>query len=264
LSRKLKDAEARFETSASSYEQEHSELESRLEEARSELLIKRREEKELRGAEKQHLAQISSLESDIAKLTKSLERSRESYEGMKRNYTAQCEEAEKLRNLVAETRRENRAAEEAAHTHGQQVQQFERDRELLQGAINKLENDLVVARRAQDSLDDQKQENLVLKETIDRLRFDLDEMRSANRKSILEGNGSSNSPGVDGLVTGSMSKSLGRELARRLAASGPDEDDDELESEEEETEGEDEVDDIVVTTHRRIVSSSAASRLRKH
>lgn len=32
LSRKLKEAEARFETSASSYEQEHSELESRLEE----------------------------------------------------------------------------------------------------------------------------------------------------------------------------------------------------------------------------------------
>lgn len=67
--------------------------------------IKRREEKDLRGAEKQHLAQIASLESDIAKLDKKLERSRESYETMKNNYSSQCEETEKLRSLVAETRR---------------------------------------------------------------------------------------------------------------------------------------------------------------
>lgn len=140
---------------------------------------KRREEKELRSAEKEHLQQISSLEADITKLTKSLERSREAYDGMKRNYTSTCEEAERLRALVAETRRvretastsrahthplassqENRAAEEAIQNHGLQIQQFERDRELLQQAVNKLEEDLVVARRAQDSLDEQKQENV--------------------------------------------------------------------------------------------------------
>lgn len=59
----------------------------------------------MRGTEKQHLVTISSLETDIAKLTKSLEKSRESYEAMKRNYSLQCEETEKLRTLVAETRR---------------------------------------------------------------------------------------------------------------------------------------------------------------
>ena len=45
-------------------------------------------------------------------------------------------------------------------SHALQVQQFERDRELLQQAITKLEEDLAVARRAQDTLDDQKQENV--------------------------------------------------------------------------------------------------------
>lgn len=45
-------------------------------------------------------------------------------------------------------------------SHALQVQQFERDRELLQQAIARLEVDLADARRAQDSLDDQKQENV--------------------------------------------------------------------------------------------------------
>ena len=46
------------------------------------------------------------------------------------------------------------------YNHGLQVGQFERDRELLQAAISKLEEDLSFARRAQDQLDDQKQENV--------------------------------------------------------------------------------------------------------
>lgn len=76
-----------------------------IEQVRAELQTKRREEKELRNNEKQHLGQISSLEGDIAKLTKSLERSRENYDAMKRSYTETCEEAERLRVLIAETRR---------------------------------------------------------------------------------------------------------------------------------------------------------------
>lgn len=180
--------------SASSYEEDHSELEIRLDEvsraaiplsrltdpciqARGELQTKRREEKELRGAEKQHLVQIASLESDIAKLTKSLSKSRESYEAMKRSYQEQCGEAEKLRELVAETRavsvrafvgqdetnetmQENRVTEEAVLVHSSQVVQYEHDRELLQGAIAKLKSELDDARRAQEVLDDQKQENV--------------------------------------------------------------------------------------------------------
>lgn len=73
--------------------------------ARSELHAKRREEKELRSVEKEHVQQISVLEGEVANLNKSLERSRESYESMKRSYTATCEEADRLRTLVADLRR---------------------------------------------------------------------------------------------------------------------------------------------------------------
>lgn len=68
---------------------------------------------------------------------------------------------------------ENRAAEEAIQNHGLQIQQFERDRELLQQAVNKLEEDLVVARRAQDSLDEQKQENVSCALICDPILADL-------------------------------------------------------------------------------------------
>ncbi|GAA5892067.1 hypothetical protein JCM6882_005685 [Rhodosporidiobolus microsporus] len=255
LARKLKEAETRFQANATAYEEQVSDLEGRLEEARSELQAKRKEEKDLRSVEKEHLVQINSLEADVAKLTKSLERSRESYDAMKRNYTATCEEAERLRALVAETRRENRAAEEAIQNHALQVQQFERDRDLLQQTINRLEEDLGVARRAQDSLDDQKQENLLLKETIDKLRFEIDEMRANARKSqFLDGPLAPGSPAKS--LAESLSKSLGREIANQMASQ---DDDSESSDEGEDTAGEDEVDDIIVTTHRRIKKRSKKS-----
>ncbi|GAA6035917.1 hypothetical protein JCM8097_005162 [Rhodosporidiobolus ruineniae] len=255
LMRKLKETEGRLQASASAYEEQVSDLETRLDEARSELQAKRREEKELRNIEKEHLVQINSLEADVARLTKSLEKSREAYDNMKRNYTSACEESERLRALVAETRRENRAAEEAIQNHALQVQQFERDRDLLQQHINKLEADLNIARQAQDSLDDQKQENLLLKETIDKLRFEIDEMRSNARKSqFLDSSVSPASPAKS--LAESLSRSLGREISSQLAA----QEDSESESDEgEETAGEDEVDDIIVTTHRRIKKRSKRS-----
>lgn len=45
-------------------------------------------------------------------------------------------------------------------THTLQVQGFEKDRAVVQLAINKLEDDLAVARQAQDSLEEQKQANV--------------------------------------------------------------------------------------------------------
>lgn len=242
LSRKLKESEARFATSASTYEQDQLELEGKLDEARAELQDKRRQEKDLRSNEKQHLAQIASLEADIGKITKSLERSRELYEGMKR-------QADDLRALVAETRRESRQAEETVQLHAAQVQQFEQDNQLLQQAVSRLEAELVEARLIADELDAQKQENLSLKETIDRLRFDLDEIHATSKKASVLAGGGGDTDAEAGKLT--VSKSLGRELAMQLAGAG--EDSGGSEGEEESAE---EDEDIVVTTTRRVVSQT--------
>lgn len=73
--------------------------------ARMELQAKRREEKELKTAERAHLKTIAELESDVTKLNLKADKNRDTYENLKRNFQDQCAEAEKLRNLVAETRR---------------------------------------------------------------------------------------------------------------------------------------------------------------
>ena len=72
--------------------------------ARSELAIKKREEKDLRYSEKQHLDQILSLEADVARAEKQLERTRELHAALKHDFEDQSAEAERLRLLVQELR----------------------------------------------------------------------------------------------------------------------------------------------------------------
>lgn len=92
------------------------------------------------------------------------------------------------------------------------------------------EQELAIARQAQTELEDQKQENLVLKETIDRLRFDLDELRTREHAA-------SGGPSASTSQFGSVSKSLGAELMNRWESMSQDE-----EVAEEEDDEEDEVD----------------------
>ncbi|GAA5980846.1 hypothetical protein JCM10908_003889 [Rhodotorula pacifica] len=251
LAKKLKDNESRFHASASQFESEVADLEGQLEEARSELHAKRREEKDLRSVEKEHLQQIGLLEGEVAQLNKSLERSREAYETMKRSYTSTCDEADRLRTLVAELRRENRNAEETIQGHSLQVQQFERDHDRLQQAVDKLESELASARQAQDALENQKQENLLLKETIDKLRFEIEEMQSIGPKSGFIDSSQQAFLSPSKSLAESISKSIGREIATQMSTAEDEESDEEDEAIERE-DAADDMDDIIVTTHRRI------------
>ncbi|KAG9124068.1 hypothetical protein FRC07_012979 [Ceratobasidium sp. 392] len=65
-----------------------------------------------------------------------------------------------------------------------------REREALENSIETLEVELGVTRQAVNELDEQKQENLLLKETIDRMRFDLDALRAGmGPAAVPEGQG---------------------------------------------------------------------------
>ena len=105
-----------------------------------------------------------------------------------------------------------------------------------------LERDLEVLSIAQTHLEEQKQQNLFLKETIDRVRYEMDEMRNAAPGNIA-GNGLSSGANT-------VSKSLGMELMGKMKF---DMDvDEELEDgdtvvEEDKTEGEEEEEDVVET-----------------
>lgn len=105
-------------------------------------------------------------------------------------------------------------------------------------------------------MEESKNENLQLKETIDRLRLDLDELRTqARAHSEMKTGGTALSRSASGTesVPPTLSRNLGRELARKFAGQGLEES-----TETEETnagmEGDDGYEEEIVTTRRRLVS----------
>lgn len=115
--------------------------------------------------------------------------------------------------------------------------------ETLESAVKRLESDLSTARQAESYLEIQKQENLQLKETIDRMRYELDEARGAAALGGVHTRGTTTS-GIS--MPGTVSKSLGAEIERRLVQLQDQRD------EAEEEEGDGSIIETVVTTQRRV------------
>lgn len=99
-------------------------------------------------------------------------------------------------------------------------------------------------------MNDQKQENLVLKETIDRLRFDLDELRTRENTNPVGHGGTSSQ-------FNTVSKSLGAELMSRWESMDQDEEATEEEEEEEEKESGSDGEEMIQTiiTRKKRVSA---------
>ena len=125
-------------------------------------------------------------------------------------------ESEKYRNSLRRKDQEKKELEESAQLHQLEVQKWSQQREALEATHLITEQELAIARLAQTELEDQKQENLVLKETIDRLRFDLDELRTREHAG-------SGGPSATTSQFGSVSKSLGAELMNRWESMSQDE-----------------------------------------
>ena len=106
-----------------------------------------------------------------------------------------------------------------------ETNKYLKENEAYEERIVLLEQDLAFAQQAQASLDEQKQENLMLKETIDRMRFDMDELRAGLANNAPgAGSGISSAPS-------SVSRSLGAELLSKLTnGSGWIDDEDERDS----------------------------------
>src|SRR5262249_24786506 len=78
-----------------------------------------------------------------------------------------------------------------------------------------LEAELEAAQTAHEQLEAQKHENMLLKETIDRMRWEMDEMRNAMGGGVTGG-----SAGGGGRESGRRSKSLGGELVGKMGVWG--------------------------------------------
>ena len=120
--------------------------------------------------------------------------------------TTESGESEKYRDALRQKDEEMKEISRQSMRNIHDAEQRDQNRLANETRVVQLEEELISMREAEGNLDLQKAENLLLKETIDRLRFELDE---------LTNNATSGSIGV-GLAshTGTMSKSLGAEFSR--------------------------------------------------
>lgn len=160
-------------------------------------------------------------------------------------------ESERYRNTIRRRDQELKDLQDAATLHALEAQKWARELESYEGRIVALEADLAIAQQAHAQLDEQKQENLMLKETIDRMRFEMDEMRN-NASGLGAGSRGSSQKG-------SVSKSLGAELLGKMGPQWGMEDEDsdgeEFEPDEGDTEGEDVIQTIITRKMRVCLSS---------
>lgn len=138
-----------------------------------------------------------------------------------------------------------------------EISKWVREHELWEERVRQLEAELSSAIEAHSQLDEQKHENLLLKETIDRMRFEIDTMRDAATSGTSSGLSS---------AANTISKSLGAELQGKMNWDIEDDQADDsgdllsegtaVAEEDEETEGEEE--DIIQTiiTKKKRVSNS--------
>ncbi|KII89877.1 hypothetical protein PLICRDRAFT_138217 [Plicaturopsis crispa FD-325 SS-3] len=262
LGHKLMEVERTLQHKLSDHEVELEEMQGRIEELKSELSSTKREEKELRSKERQNTNQITALESEIAKLQKNLENSRAVYQSLQKQYQEQCAESERYRNALRRRDEEVKDFQDAAALQQIENTKWAKEHEAYEHRIQFLEEEIAIAQAAHTQLDEQKQENLMLKETIDRMRFDMDEMRSSASALHTQGGGS----GVSSAAN-SVSKSLGAELLGKMKGQWGMDDDLEDDSSQDtsteidvehddDTEGEDFV-QTIITRHKRKVASRA-------
>jgi len=142
----------------------------------------------------------------VSKITKALESAKSTYTSLQRLYQEQCSFSEKYRSDLRVREELIRTLHESASLHELEGDKWAREQQGYEERIAQLEEELNVAQAVYAQLDEQKQENMLLKETIDRMRFEMDEMR-ANALGLPPGGGASG---------GISSKSLGVELMGKM------------------------------------------------
>ncbi|KAF9492296.1 hypothetical protein BDN71DRAFT_1396851 [Pleurotus eryngii] len=206
LKKKLLEAESTLQNRLVEHDMELEELQAKLDEMRSELNAAKREEKELRSKERQNSTQIAMLESEISKVSDQLRNAKDTYSSLQRQYQEQCSASERYRDDLRKREETIRNLKDAVGLHEHDTSKWAREQQHYEERISQLDAELAIANQLQAELDAQKQENMTLKETIDRLHFELDEQRNVTIQGATVGANNS--------APGTLSKSLGAELAK--------------------------------------------------
>jgi cation transport regulator ChaB len=128
--------------------------------------------------------------------------------------------SEKYRDDLRRRDETIRSLRENAALYEIETAKWQKEHDTYEERLAALQSELNLALQAHSQLDEQKQENLLLKETIDRMRYEMDEMRSATSSGLgVVGSGTSS-------AMNTLSKSLGAELMGKMKWGIEEEDED--------------------------------------
>ncbi|KAG8813520.1 hypothetical protein FRC17_001541 [Serendipita sp. 399] len=259
VTRRAVETERSLQDQLTAREADIDDIQSQLDNARELIAILRKEEKEWRTKERNFVAQITSLESDVNRLQRSLDTARMQCQTLSKQHTDDLAELDKQKTIIHNRESEIRDLEHQLEIVEHEVDKGKGEQAVNEEQIRRLQAEVAQANEVHAQLLSQKQENQVLKETIDRLRYDLDDLRSAHANDSTRGGSSGPASAMP-----SLTRTLGSELLRRLnpqqenaAADGSDSDatvEETVEEKVENTDGEEDVFQTIITRKRKIVS----------
>ncbi|KNE99190.1 hypothetical protein PSTG_07498 [Puccinia striiformis f. sp. tritici PST-78] len=167
------------------HEHEIEKLIEELEELKEELVVVKKSEKELSISSNRLMYQLTNSDDHTTRLNNSIANIESNLHKTKLKWEDAVAESEKLRTQLNQKEDELRSANRHIQSHGSEIKKWELDRQLREEHIKNLHLELEELQATREILEEQKQSNLDLKLTIDRLKFELDEQRLRNAGSSV-------------------------------------------------------------------------------
>ncbi|KAH9806691.1 hypothetical protein DFH28DRAFT_1168677 [Melampsora americana] len=218
LRSKVKDLEGKMSEMEKIHENELLDLINKMDEIQEDLTARKKGEKELRALESKHRFQLSAADEEVSKLVKELENNQANYHKIKQKYEDCLSELDKHRSQLRSRDEEMRYATQAIQNHESDHRKWESERKFMDEHIQKMTLERNAMQHATKILEEQKQANIELKSTIDRLKHELDEQRTINSSSSALGSRPNS-------IAGTVGPSFGDELKKAMESGEYDQDD---------------------------------------
>ncbi|KAJ7353360.1 hypothetical protein DFH08DRAFT_956428 [Mycena albidolilacea] len=181
LTPKLQDTEPKLtermmQRKLAQQEAQLNDLQATLQETRNELSAEKREKHALRSQQRDSDFYIGALEAEVAKFAKQLDASKASYSKLQNQYIAQCRQSEDYRHTIRDSDAAVYELRQAAELTRIEIARYAQEKEEQEEQLHRIPHLEAEVAVAQARLDEQKQEIMLLKATIDRMQLDIDDM----------------------------------------------------------------------------------------
>ncbi|KAG4303934.1 hypothetical protein PORY_002678, partial [Pneumocystis oryctolagi] len=185
LIKKYKDTERQTNALIISHEQHIDELESKIESLSLELKDKKKELFEANSREKGLFSQITVLEKELEKLQHDLYSWEEKYSNMKVNHEEQLNEIDNINKMLKEKESELLKSERLIKDLKDSKDSLETERFLFSDKISALKKQCQELELKNQELEEHKFENMHLNDIIERLNYDLEEIKKERLKDTF-------------------------------------------------------------------------------